>query len=222
MRLLWLFALCNGCVGMTTLNGARPNAPGVTTTHVGVSNSVVTAQLRHGLAPDLDLGVTLRNSSMGSDLRLRFFRSERLHLAVAPGVALVVNGVSFSNSPLGDEYAGFFDVSLPLMAELELTRNFSLALSPRLTVSHRFVANDPEGLFLQEDVTWAVVQPQLGGRVEWHDRRLAVGVSMDVRHSVLQETLWQPFIGVDVAAVYGSAGRQEGRRIRRQVRRENR
>jgi hypothetical protein len=194
----------------------------VTTTHVGVSNSVVSAQLRHGLAPDLDLGITLRNASLGTDLRLRFFRTERLHLAVAPGIALVGNGVSFSKSPIGDEYAGYFDVSLPLMAELEITRRLSVAVSPRLTVSHRFVANDPEGAFLQEDVTWSVVQPQLGGRVEWHDNWLAVGVSADVRHSVLQEVLWQPFFGVDVSAVYGSAGRQEERRIRRQVRRENR
>lgn len=221
MRLVWLAALLSGCVGVTTLNGARPNAPGVTTVATGVANTVTSTQLRHGLAPDLDLGITVRNASLGTDLRVRFFRSERLHLAVAPGVALVVNGVTLSNSPIGDQYAGYFDVSLPLLAELELTRNLSVAAAPRLTVSHRLVANDPDGSFLQEDVTWAVLQPQLGGRVEWHTPWLAVGVSADLRYSVLQEQLWQPFLGVDFGVVQGSPARQERRRIRRQVRKEN-
>ncbi|MFT6146769.1 MAG: hypothetical protein ACJAZO_002745 [Myxococcota bacterium] len=222
MRVLWLALLSSGCVGVTTLNGARPNAPGETTTHVGVSNKVLTAQLRHGLAPDLDLGITLRNASLGTDLRVRFFRSEHIHLATAPGITLIANGVSFSNSPVGDQYAGFFDVSLPLMAEWQINRHWSVTLAPRLTVSHRFVANDPDGAFLQEDVTWAVLQPQIGGRVQWDVGRLAVGVSADVRSSAVQDVRWQPFFGADITTSLGFRGRHEGRRIRRQVRREDR
>lgn len=216
-----LCVLSSGCVGVTTLNGARPNDPGQTTVHVGVSNQVQTLQLRHGLAPDVDLGMTVRNASLGTDIRVRFFRSERFHLATAPGFGLVVNGYSLRDSPLGDEYAGYFDVSIPLLAEFELTPQFSVALAPRVTVSHRFVANDPDGVFLQEDVTWAVVQPQLGGRVQWEIGRLAVGGSADVRYSVLQDVLWQPYFGLDVATIRGPLGRREARRIRRQVRREN-
>ncbi len=225
MRWVWLSALgmvSSGCVGMTTLNGARPNDPGQTTVQVGVSNQVQTVQIRQGLAPDVDLGLTVRNLSVGTDVRVRFFRSERFHLATAPGIALVGNGVSFSNSPIGDQYAGFFDVSLPVMAEFQVTPTLSVAVAPRVTVSHRFVANDPDGAFLQEDVTWAVVQPQLGGRVQWEVGRLAIGASADVRYSVLQEVLWQPYFGLDFTAVRGAPGRIEGRRIRRQVRKENR
>ena len=108
------------------------------------------------------------------------------------------------------------------MAELELTRHLSVTVSPRLTVSNRFVANDPDGAFLQEDVTWAIIQPQLGGRAEWHTERFSVGASVDVRYSAVQEILWQPFFGVDVGVVQASAARKERRRIRRQVRKENR
>lgn len=217
-RCLPVFLLMTSCVGATTLNGARTLDVRQTTVTVGGANNVVSAQVRHGLAPDLDIGFSLRNASLGSDLRLRFYRDERLHLAVAPGVQFVLNGLQLDADGVGAVGSGFIDVALPVVAELELTRNLSVVLSPKIILSNRLFLSDRDGSFFTEDVTWTTVQSQLGTRVDLHNRFVAVGASFDVRSSVTQAERFYVIGGVDVTVPWDRVQRRAKRAVRRQER----
>ena len=195
MRVALLTMCLTGCVGATTLNGARPNAPGETTLHTGTSTpGVVSLQLRHGVAPDVDLGFTARNGILGVDIRARVIRTRRLHVAIQPSLMGGLTNYVFSEADFGLRGAGAFGVTLPVLTEVELTRHTAVTVAPALTVGNRFVLASAEGDFYTQDTTWARVQPSLGWRVTQDIGRVRVGVSLDLRfrrHS-LRSSL-QPF-----------------------------
>lgn len=218
MKWLPLLLGLSGCVGMTTLNGARTLSAGQQTLTVGGSNQVFSAQLRVGLAPDLDVGFTQRNQTFGVDLRHRFLRTEWLHIAAAPGIAVVPGGLG-PGGEFGLQAYGFVELTLPLLVEAELSRSFSVVLAPRVTLSNRFVFNDANGSFYQEDVQWTSMVAAMGTRIQWHPRKRAiVGLSVDLQTAPTAVVGLLVLAGLDVTIPLDSARATARRGLRRQIR----
>lgn len=217
MRWALLLLGLSGCIGATTLNGARTLEPGQVTLQAGVANNVYSGQLRAGLAPDVDLGVHLRNGALGTDVRYRFVRTGRFHLATAPEVAVLIGPIS-GKTEYGFFAAGGLSTSLPLLAELELGRTLSVALAPRVTLSNRFVFNNKDGSFYQENAQWTSVILSAGTRVDWHPGRWGFGISFDVQHAPMAAVNPQPFVGADVRLMLPQLSRRARREVRQQAR----
>ncbi len=88
--------------------------------------------LRAGVLPDLDVGFRLYALGLGADLRWRFLQEGRWHVAVDPGV-----GAVFLPSILNPTDFGALEAAMPLLAEVELNRWFSVAGGAHVTLRQR-------------------------------------------------------------------------------------
>lgn len=146
MSPLLLPLLLAGCSTLSTLDGARTLEPGVGQVggalNVQSGASFLTNELplpqvelatRYGLAEDLDVGARAWLLGVGMDLRYRFLQQGPWHVAVQPGLAAFAlpaeDALSISS----------VDLRLPVTAELELHRRWSLTGGPR--VLHRVQVN---------------------------------------------------------------------------------
>ena len=210
--------LLSGCLTAPTLNGARPNAPGQTTLREGVSTEGVAVQLRHGVAPDVDVGVGVFNATLMVDTRARVVRTRRLHVALQPILFVGLQDYRFGEAAAGYRGRGGFGLRLPLLTELELGRSTSLIVAPGLTIGNRFLLADRDAEFYSQDATWARVEPYVAFRFEQDISRLRVGLSLDVRRTTQYADLPSASqLGIDVQVPFAHRGRRTARQLRRQA-----
>ena len=136
------------CSTLSTLDGARTLDPGVG--QVGgainvqsaasfITNEIPLPQIelatRYGVADDVDIGARAWLLGAGFDVRYRFLQQGPWHVAVQPGLAAFVlpdtdlSGTEPSGTGLS---GGSIDLRMPITAELELHRAWSVTGGPRL------------------------------------------------------------------------------------------
>jgi hypothetical protein len=178
-----------GCSTLATLDGARPLEPGAAQFGVGVSvqrggtplsySGIPIPQVelaaRFGIAPDVDFGLRAYLLGAAFDVRYRVWHRDRLHLAVAPGMAgLWIPGIA------GAAGQGSVEWRVPVTGEVEAADWISIAGGPRFILrdqwnSVAFPSGDAKGLVGRLDVFAGG-----GARVELHGRALFVGFGGDV------------------------------------------
>ena len=179
-------ALATACSTLSTLHGARTLDPHES--QVGFALSVqhgasplgnvlalpqVEVAARYGVKPDVDVGFRVYLLGVGADVRYRFFSSEKLDLATAPGIdTFWIPGAG------GAAGQGSAELRAPVLAEVQLGRAFSIGGGPALLLRDQWnsvTAGDVHGLQSRVDVYAGG-----GARVELHGKRVALGVSSDV------------------------------------------
>lgn len=129
-----------GCTTLGTLRGARTLDPGQDALQLSGSlqagSSAMSLGLgafplpqlelayRHGLAEDVDVGFRTWLFGASADVRYRFWRKERVHVAVSPSLGGAV-------LPVPDFVLGNVDLDLPLLVDVEVSRRSTLTLAPR-------------------------------------------------------------------------------------------
>lgn len=144
VRWLPLVAL-TGCMTFSRIHGAKTLAP--RQIEAGVALGVRTSDdpsfqaypipqgpvvLRVGVVEDLDLGFRLYLLGGGADLRWRFFHRGPWHVALNPGVGVVLQPNLLNLAELGA-----VETSLPLLAELELTDWLSVSAGVQAVYRNR-------------------------------------------------------------------------------------
>ncbi|MCB9762321.1 MAG: hypothetical protein H6739_21155 [Alphaproteobacteria bacterium] len=182
-------ALGTACSTLSTVTGAKTLEPGQlqiagagSLQRGGNPLSIGTLPLpqgevvaRFGLADNLDMGARLYLVGAAVDVRYRFYHNDRLHLAVAPGLA-------GTWAPLvGGTVAGQGSVELraPVLGEFELSPIHSIMGGPALILRRQRNAIDAPEL---EDarLTRLDAYAGLGARYELHPKRFVLGFSADL------------------------------------------
>lgn len=127
-------------------------------------------EMRVGTGNNVDIGFQGYLLGVGADVRYRFFHTDRLHLAVAPGFGMILQPNLLSN--LSD--LGGFEGKLPLIGEAELTRWFNVSGGPQAVFRQR-LNTTLDGSVWRFDL-WTGA----GLRAEAHGGIFAIGASADV------------------------------------------
>jgi hypothetical protein len=201
LGLALLLALQTACSTLATLHGARTLEPG--TVQVGVAASLqhgnnplattlaffpqLELAARYGVREDLDVGMRAFLFGVGGDMRYRFFRSERLDFATAPGVTL------FYIPTVG----GSAELRSPVLGELQLGEYFSVAGGPALVLRDQWNTlklADERGLQSRVDVYAGG-----GGRLEFHGWPIVLGFTLDLYAQPARSAGLAWSAGVDLA-----------------------
>ena len=191
-----LFLAATACTNFATIHGARPIQPH--TTEFGVAGSVqggtafsdstglllpqLELSVRRGLSESSDVGTRLYLGGAQADFRHRFWRNDKWHLAIAPGI-----GGLFL--PVG----GILSLQIPLRAELELSPSWSLMAGVQSTAQHNFVALPP---YTQDSITYYTTATL---RIERQWKRLRLGSSLEVLDHSTQGVPATVSLGWDVS-----------------------
>lgn len=213
VRALALLVLA-GCTHLSTLDGAVPVEPGYTEmafelqgarepnplqTPVAVPLPGVGFHLRHGLAPNIDVGAHVYPLGLGLDLRYRFAQVAGWSVAAQPGLTGFV-------LPVPSLQYGQLDVAMPVRAEHALGRGWGVAFGPGVLVRQTFFATQSD--VLSSATATAELYAGGGARV-FHDwRRLRLGVSADLYADTLRATGLYGGVGVDLALTHRGGPRR--------------
>ncbi|MCB9741166.1 MAG: hypothetical protein H6740_00900 [Alphaproteobacteria bacterium] len=177
------------CTTLSTVTGARPLEPGQV--RLGVAPSLqsggnplsigtlplpqLEAVGRVGISENVDLGARLYLVGAAVDVRYRFYAGERLHLAVAPGLA--GTWVPFYGSLSGQ---GGLEMRVPVAAEWVLSDKAAVMTSPTAVLRRSRTTMDNE-IIQDGRVTRLDAFTGAGLRYERrpHDR-LIIGLSADL------------------------------------------
>lgn len=189
VALAMAIAASTACTTLSTMEGAKTLAKGQAQATMGVSlqyggsplsyAGIPVSQLelaaRVGVAEDVDVGMRLYLLGTAFDARYRFWHSDRVHLAVAPGIAgfwLPAVGGTASGQ-------GSAELRVPLVAEVDVVPWLSIAGAPRLIVRDQWnsVTFPDAGAGVSSRLD---VYAGGGLRAELHIKRLVVGASGDV------------------------------------------
>ncbi len=136
--------LASGCLTFSRVYGARTLEPGQLEGGLAVGirpgddpEALLPVPqgpllLRAGVLPDVDLGFRLYLLGLGADVRWRFLHRGRWHLAVNPGL-----GAVFLPSLLNPADFGALEATMPVLAEVDLTRWLSVAGGAHVTFRDR-------------------------------------------------------------------------------------
>jgi hypothetical protein len=123
---------------------------------------------RIGLGRDVDLGFKGYLLGSGFDLRYRFHRQGRWHVAVNPGVGFVVIPGLLNPAQIGS-----VEASMPLVAEVDANDWLSLSFGGHVTLRQN-VSVGPDSTVARFDL-----YSGLGGRAEGRFGLFAFGVAVD-------------------------------------------
>lgn len=200
-----LLLLGVGCSTLSSLSGARTLEPGQAQVGLALSAQrggsplsyagfpLPQAELvgRIGVSEDFDVGFRSYLIGAGFDARYRFYRGERVHLAVAPGLA----GAWLP--PFAGVGVGSVDLRAPVVGEVEISRLLSVSGGPQLILRDQWNSiSTPElgrGTSARLDVFAGG-----GARIQMHPGRLVLGIAGDVYAQPVRfgGTSWS--VGIDV------------------------
>lgn len=182
MRFLGLLLLCTGCMTIARTKGAKTLERGQV--EMGMTGPAVRAhedpllklpipqggvELRVGVGENADIGFQGYLLGAGMDLRYRFYHRNKLHLAVAPGIGMILQPNILNPVDLGG-----FEGKLPLTGEAELTKWFNLSGGPQVVFRER-LNTTVDGAVWRFDL-WTGA----GVRAEAHGGLFALGLSGDI------------------------------------------
>lgn len=226
--------LLAGCSSLTTMYGARTLEPGTLELNHAISvgagvdpfqSSVTSALLgapvnghyelggRYGLVPDLDVGWRVGTGGLGGDVRYRFLRRGPLHLATAPG--LMFSGMSLGSKETGTLSQFGLELRTPLLAEVDLTRSWSLGASAQLV--SRALLTKADVSVLSGSSNRIELVGTAGLRSEHRFQRMALAGAFDLVHEPLRATPlgWQASVQIIVrTSLFGQKARQAARPYR--------
>jgi hypothetical protein len=225
-----------GCSSLTTMYGARTLEPGTIEINHAISvgagvdpfqSSITSAVLgvpanghyevagRYGVIPDLDVGWRAGTGGLGGDVRYRFFRSGRLHLATAAG--LMFSGFSLGNAETGRLSQFGIELRTPLLAEVDLTRSWSVSASAQLVT--RALLTSADVSVLSGSSNRVDLVGTAGLRTEHRFNRMALAGAFDLVNEPLRATPfgWQASVQIIIRT---DAAARAARRAKRPIRYE--
>lgn len=206
MRLFFLIWMCAGCSPLLVLHGAQPipqgqvelQVAGISQPNAGDKTAVLppfpVVGARIGIHEDIDIGTRLLPGGAGADVRYRFWRSGRLHLALTPGIDAVYDS---------DSTTLITDITAPLTLEWAPGNNLSLIADTRLVLREFWMV----GSYPTGSGQFNRLEAFLGGgvRFEWHPKRFRLGLGIQAFHQPVDAGRMAISGGIDMGLRIGRA-----------------